>query len=236
MKFRIDLKIFLFVLLFFITNQIKMYAMIMVFAIIHELGHLLAGLLLGMKPDKLEINPFGVSIDFNIKRKDYMKKIRKGNLLELKKIIVAFAGPLVNGIIILILCLIKNIHISTYDKMLMIFSNLTLILFNILSIYPLDGGRIVKGILYLLKGKYKAEEYIYHISHITLILLTATGSISILFINNIAIFLVIMFLWALRLKEDKIYKNRKILYDIIEKEMKQTDCKKLKIPIENKVN
>ena len=233
MKFRIDLKIFLFVLLFFITNQIKMYAMIMVFAIIHELGHLLAGILLGMQPDKLEINPFGVSIDFNIKRKDYMRKIKKGNLLELKKILVAFAGPFVNGIIILILCFI---HISPYDKMLMIFSNWTLILFNILPIYPLDGGRIVKGILYLLKGKQKAEEYIYHISHITLILLTAIGSIGILFINNIAIFLVIMFLWVLQLREDKIYKNRKVLYEIINKEMKQTDCKNLKIPIENKID
>lgn len=233
MKFRIDLKIFLFVLLFFITNQIKMYAMIMVFAIIHELGHLLAGILLGMQPDKLEINPFGVSIDFNIKRKDYMRKIKKGKLLELKKILVAFAGPFVNGIIILILCFI---HISPYDKMLMIFSNWTLILFNILPIYPLDGGRIVKGILYLLKGKYKAEEYIYHISHITLILLTAIGSIGILFINNIAIFLVIIFLWVLQLREDKIYKNRKVLYEIINKEMKQTDCKNLKIPIENKIN
>ena len=233
MKFRIDLKIFLFVLLFFITNQIKIYAMIMVFAIIHELGHLLAGILLGMQPDKLEINPFGVSIDFNIKRKDYMRKIKKGNLLELKKILVAFAGPFVNGIIILILCFI---HISPYDKMLMIFSNLTLILFNILPIYPLDGGRIVKGILYLLKGKQKAEEYIYHISHITLILLTAIGSIGILFINNIAIFLVIIFLWVLQLREDKIYKNRKVLYEIINKEMKQTDCKNLKIPIENKIN
>ncbi len=233
MKFRIDLKIFLFVLLFFITNQIKMYAMIMVFAIIHELGHLLAGILLGMQPDKLEINPFGVSIDFNIKRKDYMRKIKKGNLLELKKILVAFAGPFVNGIIILILCFI---HISPYDKMLMIFSNWTLILFNILPIYPLDGGRIVKGILYLLKGKYKAEEYIYHISHITLILLTAIGSIGILFINNIAIFLIIIFLWVLQLREDKIYKNRKVLYEIINKEMKQTDCKNLKIPIENKIN
>ena len=233
MKFRIDLKIFLFVLLFFITNQIKMYAMIMVFAIIHELGHLLAGILLGMQPDKLEINPFGVSIDFNIKRKDYMRKIKKGNLLELKKILVAFAGPFVNGIIILILCFI---HISPYDKMLMIFSNWTLILFNILPIYPLDGGRIVKGILYLLKGKQKAEEYIYHISHITLILLTAIGSIGILFINNIAIFLVIIFLWVLQLREDKIYKNRKVLYEIINKEMKQTDCKNLKIPIENKIN
>lgn len=233
MKFRIDLKIFLFVLLFFITNQIKIYAMIMVFAIIHELGHLLAGILLGMQPDKLEINPFGVSIDFNIKRKDYMRKIKKGNLLELKKILVAFAGPFVNGIIILILCFI---HISPYDKMLMIFSNWTLILFNILPIYPLDGGRIVKGILYLLKGKQKAEEYIYHISHITLILLTAIGSIGILFINNIAIFLVIIFLWVLQLREDKIYKNRKVLYEIINKEMKQTDCKNLKIPIENKIN
>ena len=233
MKFRIDLKIFLFVLLFFITNQIKIYAMIMVFAIIHELGHLLAGILLGMQPDKLEINPFGVSIDFNIKRKDYMRKIKKGNLLELKKILVAFAGPFVNGIIILILCFI---HISPYDKMLMIFSNWTLILFNILPIYPLDGGRIVKGILYLLKGKQKAEEYIYHISHITLILLTAIGSIGILFINNIAIFLVIIFLWGLQLREDKIYKNRKVLYEIIDKEMKQTDCKNLKIPIENKIN
>ncbi len=233
MKFRIDLKIFLFVLLFFITNQIKIYAMIMVFAIIHELGHLLAGILLGMQPDKLEINPFGVSIDFNIKRKDYMRKIKKGNLLELKKILVAFAGPFVNGIIILILCFI---HISPYDKMLMIFSNWTLILFNILPIYPLDGGRIVKGILYLLKGKQKAEEYIYHISHITLILLTAIGSIGILFINNIAIFLVIIFLWVLQLREDKIYKNRKVLYEIIDKEMKQTDCKNLKIPIENKIN
>ena len=233
MKFRIDLKIFLFVLLFFITNQIKIYAMIMVFAIIHELGHLLAGILLGMQPDKLEINPFGVSIDFNIKRKDYMRKIKKGNLLELKKILVAFAGPFVNGIIILILCFI---HISPYDKMLMIFSNWTLILFNILPIYPLDGGRIVKGILYLLKGKQKAEEYIYHISHITLILLTAIGSIGILFINNIAIFLVIIFLWVLQLREDKIYKNRKVLYEIIDREMKQTDCKNLKIPIENKIN
>ena len=233
MKFRIDLKIFLFVLLFFITNQIKIYAMIMVFAIIHELGHLLAGILLGMQPDKLEINPLGVSIDFNIKRKDYMRKIKKGNLLELKKILVAFAGPFVNGIIILILCFI---HISPYDKMLMIFSNWTLILFNILPIYPLDGGRIVKGILYLLKGKQKAEEYIYHISHITLILLTAIGSIGILFINNIAIFLVIIFLWVLQLREDKIYKNRKVLYEIIDKEMKQTDCKNLKIPIENKIN
>ena len=139
--------------------------MIMLFAIIHELGHLIAGILLGMKPEKIEIKVFGVSISFDVKREDYNIKIKKGNLLEVKKIFVALAGPLINVFIMIIF--ISNIFdISYYDKILIIFSNMTLILFNILPIYPLDGGRILKGIFYILKGKYKAEEYIYHISYI----------------------------------------------------------------------
>ena len=77
--------------------------MIMLFAITHEIGHLLAGILLGMRPTQMEINPFGVSIDFDIKRKDYNVKIGKGNLLELKKIFVALAGPVTNALIIIIL-------------------------------------------------------------------------------------------------------------------------------------
>lgn len=91
MRFRIDLKIFLFIILFYITKQIEVYGMIMLFAIIHELGHLLVGLILGMKPEKLEIMPYGVSIAFKLQPKDYNRKIKKGNQLELKKIIVASA-------------------------------------------------------------------------------------------------------------------------------------------------
>lgn len=58
MRFRMDLKIFFFLALFYLTKQIEIYAMVMFFAIIHELGHLVAGLLLGMKPEKLEIMPY----------------------------------------------------------------------------------------------------------------------------------------------------------------------------------
>ncbi len=36
MRFRIDLKIFIFILLFYITKQIESYGMIMFFAILHE--------------------------------------------------------------------------------------------------------------------------------------------------------------------------------------------------------
>ena len=236
MKFRIDLKIFIFVILFLITNQIKIYAMIMIFAIIHELGHLIAGMLLGMKAEKIEIKPFGVAIDFNIKRKDYIVKIKKGNLLEVKKILVALAGPMTNVLIIFILAIPTMFQINQEEKMLMIFSNVTLILFNILPFYPLDGGRALKGIIYILKGKQTAEKYIYYISYITLVIMTVISSIAILYLKNIAIFLVIIFLWGLQIKEQKIYRNRIILYETIEKEIKNDEYKNIKIPIENKIN
>ena len=61
----------------------------MFFALIHELGHLIAGLLIGMKPEKIELMPFGFSIAFKINSEEYNKKIKKGNKLEIKKIVVA---------------------------------------------------------------------------------------------------------------------------------------------------
>ena len=100
MRFRIDLKIFVFLILFYFTKQIETYAMIMFFAIIHEFGHLLAGLILGMKPEKMDIMPYGISISFKLMPRDYNNKILNGNLLEIKKIFVAIAGPLTNLLII----------------------------------------------------------------------------------------------------------------------------------------
>ena len=236
MKFRIDLKIFILVILFFITNQIKIYAMIMVFAIIHEFGHLFAGILLGMKPSKIEIKPFGVSMDFDITRKDYHIKIGKGNLLEIKKIFVALAGPITNVFIMIILMLYPIFNFKESDKMIMIFSNITLIIFNILPMYPLDGGRILKSMIYIIKGKHIAEKYIYIISYTTLIIITIISSIAILYLKNIAIFLAVIFLWGLHMKEHIIYKNRKVLYETIQREMDKYGDKKMDSPIENKIN
>lgn len=212
MRFRIDLKIFILIILFYFTKQIEIYGFIMFFAFIHELGHLLCGILLGMKPEKLEIIPFGLSVSFKIKAKEYNKKIRKGNMFEIKKIIVAIAGPLLNLLIILI---IYNLKLDIEKKLILIYSNFLLFIFNLLPIYPLDGGRILKGIFHIMFGKRKAEKYINYISLTSVFILTAFASILILYIENISIFLISLFLLYIVIQENKKYKRREDIYEKI---------------------
>lgn len=214
MRFKIDLKIFLFLILFYFTKQVKTYVLIILFAIIHELGHLIAGLALGMKPESIELMPYGLSISFKLIPKDYNKKIGGGNLLEIKKIIVAAAGPFINLLLILI---VSRINIDLFSNLIIIYANFIIMIFNLLPIYPLDGGRALKGILHIIAGKKEAERYTNSISFLTLLIITFSASIGIYYFKNIAIFFIVIFLWILYIKEDIVYKKRlKILY-LIEK-------------------
>lgn len=203
MLFRIDLKIFAFLILFYFTRQIEIYATILIFCIIHELGHLLAGLILKMKPKKIEIMPLGISISFYLQTKDYNKKILKANVLELKKILVAIAGPITN-IILIILYTYFNPHFIT--KEIAIYSNILILIFNLIPIYPLDGGRILKGIIHIFYGGKYAKIITNKVANILIIILTVVGSIAIFYFENIAILLIILFLWILVIQENKRYK------------------------------
>ena len=210
MKVKLNLNIFLFLILFFITNQIEVYALVMVFALIHELSHLICGVVLGFKPNTFKIMPLGFSIEFETNVQDYNKKIIKSNILAVKKILIALAGPLTNLFIVIIGTIFK---IDTN----IIYANFLILIFNLLPLYPLDGGRILISILKIFYGNKKANKYTNTIRNIFIILLTISCSIVILFVNNIAIIAILGLLWCMTIKENLRYNTYNKIYKTIDK-------------------
>lgn len=198
MKIKIDLKILIFLALFYLTNQIKNYLIIMFFCMIHECGHIIMGLILKMKPEKLEIIPCGISVSFKEKTDD--------SNLNLKKIFVALAGPFISMGLAILYTKIEPIYIS---KQVAIYANILVLLFNLVPIYPLDGGRIVKGILYMRVGAIKSEKVTNKISNITMICITIISSIAVYYFKNIAIFLICIFLWVITIRENNKFRMEK---------------------------
>ena len=212
MQIRINLQIFLFILVFILTHQIEIYAWIMLFAFVHELGHMIAGILLKLKPKSLDFMPFGISINFETY--EYKK------LVEIKKILIAISGPLTN----LIICIIAIfLHIDSRTREIIEYSNILIFLFNLIPLYPLDGGRILKGIIKLNRKDIKVDEFINKISNILIIIITIITSIIILHLKNIAILFILIYLWIIVINENKKYNIKKRAYEVLQKDNKCID-------------
>lgn len=203
MKIKVNLQIFIFAIIFYFTKQIKIYTILMSFAFVHELGHLIAGISLGLKAKSINIMPFGVSINFE----DYTSKY------VMKKIIIAIAGPAINLIIVILgMC-------NRWEEDI-IYANILIGMFNLIPLYPLDGGRVLKYIIQLTSNTKEAETVTYKLSNTLIIILTLISSVGILLIQNIGILLVLGYLWMLVIQENKRYKLKMKIYSLISENTK----------------
>lgn len=209
MKIKVDLKIFLLLVCYILTNQIRTFSILFSFILLHEIGHLLTGVILGLKVKRIMCTVAGFSIEFE--ERNVNNYILKNKRRITKNIIIDLGGPIVNIIFVIFGFLIKSADI--------IYANLIIFLVNILPIVPLDGGRILKNIL-MYKYTFKTvNNVIIEISKYNLIILTLIGSIVIVYLKNISISIFIIYLWCLYIKEKHISNMIKNMYRIISEEL-----------------
>lgn len=177
----------------------------MFFALIHELGHLIVGAMLGVKTESILIFPFGFAIKFkDVFFNDNLYN-KKRNSTEIKKMIIAIAGPAVNILYIFFIS-VSNLKFKNTDTI--IFSNILIAVFNLLPIYPLDGGRILKYLFNIFFDERRSYIYIQNVSYIFMFIFTFFASIFMYYIKNMVLFFAIIYLWMIVIKEDKIIKMK----------------------------
>ena len=202
MRIKINIQIFAIIIILILTKQIEIYAWLMLFALIHEIAHMITGIVLKLRPRMLKIEPFGIGIIF-----EGFKNTEKN------KILIALAGPMTNVLIAVLFSFIK-----TRAQTLIINSNILLAIFKLIPIYPLDGGRILKAIIAINSKTGKEDDISNKISNILMIVLTAISSILILIYKNIGLLLIIAYLWIIVIKENNRYVLKKRISKLIEKE------------------
>ena len=180
----------------------------------HELAHIITGIILGLKPKTLRITPFGFSVYFE----EYKKNGKK--IFIRQKNIIVLAGPVFNILLAIVAIFIKFDYILSISKEVFIYANILLAVFNLLPIYPLDGGRIIKNMLnnnknMTMERKINLSE---QLSYIILVILTVASSILILYIKNIALFFIIIYLWIMMIREIRYNKVRRRVWNVLNRQ------------------
>jgi Zn-dependent protease len=142
-----------------ILRNIGILCMVFSFVIVHEYGHILAARRYGIETERVQLTLLGGIAHL----KEELDKITPKQALW-----VAFAGPLTN-IVMFILFLspfllglmefpsgdtkVEELSTGVFVLVLAIVFNAVMCLFNLLPIFPMDGGRLLRSTLELFKIK-----------------------------------------------------------------------------------
>ncbi|WP_205961802.1 metalloprotease [Psychrobacillus vulpis] len=115
-----------FFLFFYLSGEIAIYSIVFGSLLFHELGHLTAAKLVGVKVNSCTILPYGGEIK--------MEQFSRKN--KMHQLFVILAGPLFT----LLLLGISRLFDFPQNEIILL-TQLIILSLNLLPIYPLDGGR-----------------------------------------------------------------------------------------------
>jgi len=176
-----------FLLIIIITGNFNSFIGYFSLLFIHEIGHAMTGILLGYKLKKIIFYPLGGVTIFNIPLNIPLKK----------ELLILVMGPIMQIIGFLLL--------KKYYSYIIVY-HYTLLLFNLLPLYPLDGGKIINILLNYHFNYLISFKITYIISFFIIICLV----ISLFFYFNLNLFFMIILIIS---KLTKIYHNKMFYYE-----------------------
>lgn len=198
-------KLFLFFLLIIIiTGNFNNFIPYFLLLLIHELSHALIGILLGYELVKIMFYPLGGITIFNYPINIPLKK----------ELFIILAGPLGQVIAYIIL--------RNYFPFINVY-HYTLLIFNLLPLYPLDGGKILNII---------CSYYFNYLVSLNVTLIISSIILLGLFIYNVFYFNLnlLLMLIMIFLKLTKIYQKRYFYYNrfLLERYLHNYSFRKIK--------
>jgi stage IV sporulation protein FB len=146
LKIKVHWSFLLLGILMLFFGKLQTFFWCLLCVILHEMGHSIIGKKLGYKLNIITLMPYGA-----------MLSGQSAPFSESDEIKIAIAGPLVNAILIILSIalwwIFPSLYNFTYDFVL---ANIFTLSFNILPVYPLDGGRICLAMISKNMGRAKA--------------------------------------------------------------------------------
>ena len=141
LKISFDASFWLFAILCLVTNW-QLYLTFLTCLVLHELGHVLVAKSRFYTFCELKFTMFGAVL------------YSKGNAKGFDAIAIALAGPFINLCLAIVCLALWWIAPATYVYLEnFLYANLTLGLCNLIPCFPMDGGRVLLGILQLTNVK-----------------------------------------------------------------------------------
>ena len=169
----------------FEAAQSSVVFILLIFACVvaHEFGHILTARIFGVKTPEVTLLPIGGVAN--------MERIPEDPWQEL---LIAIAGPMVNVVIAGLLIVVGGFAVAdlqsiNLEKVSLVqrlaLVNISLVVFNMIPAFPMDGGRVLRALLAMRLGPQRATEIAAKLGQLFAFLFVAAG----LFLSPMLIFI-----------------------------------------------
>ncbi len=139
--------------------------------VIHEIGHIICLVILGEKPESVELSFYGIKLE----------RSRQSSLTAAEEMAVYAAGPVMNFIFSAFMLPFASGHTGIKTAAAISFC---VGVFNLLPCPPLDGGNILSSFLVFISDEEKTKKICFYVSYFVIISMAVTGIAMIIMNGN----------------------------------------------------